>query len=46
MKDYRNRHVTGVWYKSQSALRDADRVIVVGYSLPWDDVDVSSLVWL
>jgi len=39
-KDYRNPHVAQVWYQAERALREAARVIFVGYSLPDDDVDV------
>jgi hypothetical protein len=40
MKDYRNPHISAVWYRAQEALREARRVFIVGYSLPEDDVDV------
>ena len=43
-KDYRNPHVTHVWYEAERALRDVDRVIFVGYSLPNDDVEVIYLL--
>lgn len=39
-KDYRNPHIAQIWYRAERLLRDADRVIIVGYSLPEDDVDV------
>jgi hypothetical protein len=39
-KDYRNPHVAQVWYQAERALREAKRIIFVGYSLPDDDVDV------
>lgn len=39
-KDYRNPHIAQIWYKAERLLRDADRVIIIGYSLPEDDVDV------
>jgi len=40
LKDYRNPHITRVWYLAEMALRKADRVIIAGYSMPWDDIDV------
>jgi NAD-dependent SIR2 family protein deacetylase len=44
LKDYRNPHVSRIWYEAEQELRQADRVIFVGYSLPWDDVEVIYLV--
>ena len=44
LKDYRNPHVTRVWYEAEQALRSADRVIIIGYSLPEDDVEVAYLL--
>ena len=43
-KDYRNPHVSGTWYRAERLLRHADRVFIVGYSLPEDDVDVIYLL--
>jgi hypothetical protein len=43
-KDYRNPHLARIWYEAQRKLRDADRVIFVGYSLPDDDVEVVYLL--
>ena len=40
LKDYRNPHISQVWYLADRALRKARRVIIAGYSMPWDDVDV------
>ena len=40
LKDYRNPHLAQVWYNAERVLRQADRVIFVGYSLPEDDVEV------
>ena len=40
LKDYRNPHISLVWYQADRALRKASRVIIAGYSMPWDDVDV------
>ena len=44
LKDYRNPHVTKVWTLAEQALRNADRAIIVGYSLPDDDLDVIYLL--
>jgi len=44
LKDYRNPHLSQVWYEAQRVLRQADRVIFVGYSLPDDDVEVIYLL--
>lgn len=43
-KDYRNPHISQIWYRAERMLREADRVIIVGYSLPEDDVDVVYLL--
>ncbi len=43
-KDYRNPHIAQVWYHADQLLRSAQRVIIVGYSLPEDDVDVAYLL--
>lgn len=43
-KDYRNPHVAQVWYQAERALREADRAIIIGYSLPEDDVEVVYLL--
>jgi hypothetical protein len=40
LKDYRNPHIARIWYLAARALREAQRAIFVGYSLPEDDVDV------
>ena len=44
MKDYRNPHITSVWYEAHQMLRNADRVVFVGYSLPENDVEVIYLL--
>ena len=44
LKYYRNPHLTQVWYEAERVLREATRVIVVGYSLPDDDVEVVYLL--
>lgn len=43
-KDYRNPHIASLWYQAERALREADRVVFIGYSLPWDDIDVIYLL--
>ena len=43
-KDYRNRHVARAWDLAEQALRKAEKVIIVGYSLPEDDLDVIYLL--
>lgn len=44
LKDYRNPHVSRIWYEAHRHLREAERVIIVGYSLPSDDVHVIYLL--
>lgn len=44
LKDYRNPHIARVWYEAERALRSADRVIIIGYSLPHDDIEVAYLL--
>ena len=44
LKDYRNPHVTKVWGLAEWELRSAKRAIIVGYSLPDDDLDVIYLL--
>lgn len=44
LKDYRNPHIASLWYQAERALRESDRAVFVGYSLPWDDVDVIYLL--
>lgn len=44
LKDYRNPHVANVWTRAEQELRKAQRVIIVGYSLPDDDLDVIYLL--
>jgi hypothetical protein len=44
LKDYRNPHLAQVWYEAERVLREADRAIFIGYSLPDDDVEVVYLV--
>ncbi|MBB5341459.1 SIR2 family protein [Tunturiibacter gelidoferens] len=44
LKDYRNPHLAQVWYEAQRVMRQAKRVIFIGYSMPDDDVEVVYLV--
>ncbi len=44
LKDYRNPHISQVWYEAQRVRRQADRAIFIGYSLPDDDVEVIYLL--
>ena len=44
LKDYRNPHLMQVWHEAERVLRDASRVIFIGYSLPDDDVEVIYLL--
>jgi hypothetical protein len=44
LKDYRNPHLSQVWYHAERALREASRVIFIGYSLPDDDLEVIYLL--
>ncbi|MEM9391334.1 MAG: hypothetical protein AAGA02_12720 [Bacteroidota bacterium] len=43
-KDYRNPHVSSVWYNAERALRTAKKIYIIGYSLPEDDIDVIYLL--
>lgn len=44
LKNYGNPHLTQVWYRAERLLREADRAVFVGYSLPDDDVEVVYLL--
>ncbi len=44
LKDYRNPHLARVWYLAEMALRQAQRAIFIGYSLPDDDLHVIYLL--
>jgi hypothetical protein len=44
LKDYRNPHLSQIWYEAQRVLRQAGRAIFIGYSLPDDDVEVVYLL--
>ena len=43
-KDYRNPRIAEVWQLAEHELRKAERAIIVGYSLPDDDLDVIYLL--
>src|SRR5262249_25665352 len=43
-KDYRNPHIQAIWYQAERALRRAEHVCFVGYSLPDDDLEVIDLL--
>lgn len=39
-EDYRNPHITQVWYKAEELLRSASTALFIGYSMPAADVEV------
>src|SRR5262249_57222860 len=43
-KDYRNPHIQAIWYQAERALRRAEHVCFIGYSLPDDDLEVIDLL--
>jgi hypothetical protein len=43
VKDYENPHIEKVWTEAQRAMQEADRAIIIGYSMPTDDVEVAML---
>jgi hypothetical protein len=43
-KDYRNPHIQTIWYQAERALRLAEHVCFIGYSLPDDDLEVIDLL--
>ena len=43
VKDYENPHVERVWAEAEQAMKNADRAVIIGYSLPTDDVEVAML---
>ena len=43
-KDYRNPHLTKIWYEAENLLRHASHVYFIGYSLPDDDVHITYLL--
>jgi hypothetical protein len=44
IKDYQNPHIKKVWQEAEKALKNADRAIIIGYSLPYDDVEIGLLL--
>lgn len=42
-KDYENPHVKRAWEEAEKSMKQADRVIIIGYSLPTDDVEIALL---
>ncbi len=43
VKDYENPHIERVWAEAEAAMKEADRAVIIGYSLPTDDVEVAML---
>ncbi|HEX6288197.1 MAG TPA: hypothetical protein VFZ66_03360, partial [Herpetosiphonaceae bacterium] len=43
VKDYENPHIERVWREAERAMKEADRAVIIGYSLPIDDVEVAML---
>jgi|GEM_PF-1577502 len=43
VKDYENPHIERVWREAETAMQAADRAVIIGYSLPSDDVEVAML---
>ena len=43
VKDYENPHIADVWKEAEAAMQAADRAVIIGYSLPTDDVEVAML---
>jgi len=43
VKHYENPHVDRVWKEAERAMKQADRALIIGYSLPTDDVEVAML---
>ena len=43
-RDYANPHIRAAWDQARRMLRDADRAIIIGYSLPHEDKDVTYLL--
>jgi hypothetical protein len=44
VKHYENPHVERVWAEAEHAMIEADRAVIIGYSLPTDDVEVAMLL--
>jgi len=43
VKDYNNPHVERVWTEAERIMKESDRAIIIGYSLPTDDVEIAML---
>ena len=43
VKDYENPHIENVWAKAERSMKEADRAVIIGYSMPTDDVEVAML---
>ena len=43
VKDYENPHIERIWKEAEAAMLAADRAVIIGYSLPTDDVEVAML---
>ncbi len=43
VKDYNNPHIERVWAEAERIMKEADRAIIIGYSLPTDDVEIAML---
>ncbi|MGZ8842690.1 MAG: hypothetical protein ACXW18_03450, partial [Pyrinomonadaceae bacterium] len=44
VKDYENKHIEKTWAAAEEAMKEADRAVIIGYSLPTDDVEVAMLL--
>jgi hypothetical protein len=44
VKDYENKHIEKTWAAAEEAMKESDRVVIIGYSLPTDDVEVAMLL--
>jgi len=44
VKDYENPHIQRVWEQAENAMKQSDRAVFIGYSLPTDDVEVAMLL--
>lgn len=43
IRTYQDPHLLGIWQAALEALRTADRWVIIGYSLPAEDVSIRSL---
>jgi hypothetical protein len=43
VKDYENPHIERAWQEAERSMKEANRAIIIGYSLPTDDVEVAML---